>query len=265
MKDYIQSNKKGLILVFIATIIMVTIFTLDNKKLNEITVDYNASIVENKKEITEEEQIELMLKENNDSIAFFANVFQIDSEVLLDTLKNDSDIDLLDSNDDFDKFLIDYLFNLEKNNKKLFKKDITPCDKSKEYMISLISYYSNVYENVDFNIAAAIAEIESGYTAKGMLKRNNIFGGMSNGSLIRYKNIEYGILSYIKLLSEGYFGKGLTTVDAIGKVYNPMINEKGVKVAKPTWVRNVNNAMEKYQETTSVKTVSELITLQELA
>ena len=37
---------------------------------------------------------------------------------------------------------------------------------------------------------------------------------------------------HIKLLSEGYFGKGLTTVESIGRVYNPMYNENGVKIAK---------------------------------
>ena len=51
---------------------------------------------------------------------------------------------------------------------------------------------------------------------------------------------------YIKLLSEGYFGKGLNTVELIGIIYNPMFNENGVKVAKPTWVNNVKRAMEKY-------------------
>ena len=79
-----------------------------------------------------------------------------------------------------------------------------------------------------------------------MLNNNNIFGGMANGRLISYKSIEYGTLMYIKLLSEGYFGKGLNTVELIGIIYNPMFNENGVKVAKPTWVNNVKRAMEKY-------------------
>ena len=115
-------------------------------------------------------------------------------------------------------------------------------------MLALLMYFSNIYDNVDFSIAAAIAEIESGYRSSSMLKKNNIFGGMSKGSLIRYKNIEYGILRYVKLLSSGYFGKGLTTVEAIGRVYNPTFNENGEKIAKPSWVANVTKAINNYSD-----------------
>lgn len=87
-----------------------------------------------------------------------------------------------------------------------------------------------------------------------MLNKNNIFGGMYNGNLIGYKNIEYGTLKFIKLLSEGYFGKGLVTVEDIGRVYNPMINESGVKTAKPAWVYNVTLAMEDFIEVEAVDT-----------
>ena len=81
---------------------------------------------------------------------------------------------------------------------------------------------------------------------------------MSGGGLIKYKNIEYGILSYIKLLSDGYFGKGLTTVEDIGRVYNPTINENGVKIAKPSWVSKVNNALSEF---TGLDTTMDIATL----
>ena len=48
------------------------------------------------------------------------------------------------------------------------------------------------------------------------------------------------------MLSEGYFGKGLITVEDIGRVYNPTYNEAGVKIAKPSWVANVTKAMNNY-------------------
>ena len=128
----------------------------------------------------------------------------------------------------------------------MFGKNKVYCTKDSGYIINLINYYTDIYDNVDYSIATAIGEIESGFTSRYMLNNNNIFGGMANGRLISYKSIEYGTLMYIKMLSEGYFGKGLNTVELIGIVYNPMFNENGIKVAKPTWVNNVKRAMQKY-------------------
>ena len=120
-------------------------------------------------------------------------------------------------------------------------------------------YFSKLYNNVDFSIAAAIVQIESGYTVQSMLNKNNVFGGMSGGGLIKYKNIEYGILSYVKLLSDGYFGKGLTTVEDIGRVYNPTYNENGVKIAKPSWVSKVNNAMTEFVNVNTEISIEEVL------
>jgi len=136
----------------------------------------------------------------------------------------------------------------------LFNNVRTHGNKDKDYIVRLVKYFSNIYDNVEFTIAAGIANVESGYVSKYMLNKNNIFGGMYNGNLIGYKNIEYGTLQYVKLLSEGYFGKGLTTVEDIGRIYNPMFNESGVKIAKPTWVYNVKLAMENFNDIEDVDT-----------
>ena len=80
---------------------------------------------------------------------------------------------------------------------------------------------------------------------------------MARGKLISYKTIEYGVLKYIKLLSESYFGLGLNTVETIGKKYNP-VYENGVKKANPTWVKNVNAVMDKYQNYTDFLNILEL-------
>ena len=146
------------------------------------------------------------------------------------------------------------MFELETRDKTLFNNVRTHGNKDKDYIVKLVKYFSSIYTNVEFTIAAGIANVESGYTSKYMLNKNNIFGGMYNGNLIGYKNIEYGTLQYIKLLSEGYFGKGLTTVEDIGKIYNPMFNESGVKIAKPTWVYNVKLSMENFSDIEDVDT-----------
>ena len=267
MKEYIKKNKKGLILLSIGAILLTFSLTMhhyinkDEMIVHSISYNVDAEVPESTRILSEEEILNIFLTNNTITIKFMSDMFQIDNEVLLNKLREDyQSINLLDN--DLDKTLLDYMIALEDSNPELFSKKLNVSNPSKEYMIALIKYFCDYYGNVDFSIAAAIAEIESGYSAKSMLNKNNIFGGMSSGGLIKYKNIEYGIYSYIKLLSEGYFGKGLTTVEAIGRVYNPTYNEAGVKIAKPSWVANVSNAMSDYSVMDTVE-IEALLSLKE--
>ena len=267
MKEYIKKNKKGLILLSIGAILLTFSLTMhhyinkDEMIVHSISYNVDAEVPESTRILSEEEILNIFLTNNMNTIKFMSDMFQIDNEVLLNKLREDyQSINLLDN--DLDKVLLDYMIALEDSNPELFSKKLNVSNPSKEYMIALIKYFCDYYGNVDFSIAAAIAEIESGYSAKSMLNKNNIFGGMSSGGLIKYKNIEYGIYSYIKLLSEGYFGKGLTTVEAIGRVYNPTYNEAGVKIAKPSWVANVSNAMSDYSVMDTVE-IEALLSLKE--
>ena len=67
------------------------------------------------------------------------------------------------------------------------------------------------------------------------------------------------MLKYVILLSEGYFGKGLVTIEDIGRVYNPTF-ESGIKIAKPAWVYNVTKSMELFADIQEVDT-TDLINL----
>ena len=92
-----------------------------------------------------------------------------------------------------------------------------------------------------------------------MLANNNIYGGMTyKQTLIKYKNIEYGVLSYIRLLSKNYFGKGLTTLESIGRVYNPTFDANGNKVANPYWLNLVNKTKLYYTDTAPEVTIEQL-------
>ena len=205
--------------------------------------------------------MEIYINDNLDIVSFFADVFQINQDTLIERLKADyQSINLLNTTN-LEYTLSEYLLALEDSNRELFDNSIDPCDDSKEYIIALLKYFSKLYNNVDFSIAAAIVQIESGYTVQSMLNKNNVFGGMSGGGLIKYKNIEYGILSYVKLLSDGYFGKGLTTVEDIGRVYNPTYNENGVKIAKPSWVSKVNNAIDEFINMENDISIAEVLAL----
>lgn len=249
MINYIINNKMKVFLIIVVLVgISILLIPHKGEVLQVEDVELNSKMnVSSKKELTDEEKLNILLNENIDEIRFFAKAFQIDEEVLLEKLKiSYIDINLLDENINFNKVLVDYLFSLEQSENELFNKNKTYCTKDAGYIINLINYYTDIYDNVDYSIATAIGEIESGFTSRYMLNNNNIFGGMANGRLISYKNIEYGTLRYIKMLSEGYFGKGLNTVELIGIVYNPMFNDNGIKIAKPTWVNNVKRAMNKY-------------------
>lgn len=268
MKDYIINNKKGIILVILGAMILIVMLLLYHRCSHQellvssiSTFEAKISEPESKKILSQEELTEIYINDNIETISFLANTFQIDQSILTEKLKLEAkNINLLNT-DNLEYTIIEYLLVLEDSEKDLFSNKVDPCDDSKEYMIALLKYFSNIYSNIDFSIAAAIAQIESGFTAQSMLNKNNIFGGMASGSLIRYKNIEYGILRYVKLLSEGYFGKGLTTVESIGKVYNPTYNENGVKIAKPSWVSKVNNALNNF---TDMDTNIDLATLKTL-
>ena len=268
MKEYIKKNKKGLILLSIGAILLTFSLTMhhyinrDEMIVHSINYNVDAEVPETSRILSEEEILNIFLTNNTDIIKFMSDMFQVDHEVLLNKLREDyQSINLLDT-DDLDRTLLDYLIALEDSNPEMFSNTLNTSDPSKEYMVALIKYFCDYYGNVDFSIAAAIAQIESGYSAKSMLNKNNIFGGMSSGGLIKYKNIEYGIYSYIKLLSEGYFGKGLTTVESIGRIYNPTYNEAGVKIAKPSWVANVSNAMSDYSVMDTVE-IEALLSLKE--
>ncbi len=268
MKDYIISNKRGIILVILGVMILIVMLLLYHRCSHQeflvssiSTFEAKITEPESKRILSEEELLEIYVNDNLDTINFFADVFKIDQNTFINKLKSDyKNINLLNTTS-LEYTLSEYLLMLEDTNKELFNNQVDPCNASKEYMLALLKYFSNIYTNVDFSIAAAIAQIESGYTAQSMLNKNNIFGGMSSGGLIKYKNIEYGILSYVKLLSDGYFGKGLTTVEDIGRVYNPTYNEDGVKIAKPSWVSNVNNALDEFINIDTNISIAEVLAL----
>ena len=214
-----------------------------------------------------QDRFETFLTSYADEIEFFSKTFAIKYDVILDDLRSrraahkEEDFEetnigyLVDANGNIKKFgtiergIVEYFYNFaEKNPKKVNTKRV-PCTAKAGYIKNLVIYYTkHIYTNVDTATALSIAQIESGYRAKGMLKANNINGSMSKGHLVKYKNIEYGVLSYIKLLSKGYYGKGLNTVKKIGKKYNPIIDSNGNKVANPKWVSSVSSVIPKMKK-----------------
>ena len=208
------------------------------------------------------EDLDNFILNNQETFDFYTNIFGISIDDLKENILLDNEDKVLDyhnignSNieyDSLDKNLIDYLFNLKKNNPKLFKQDyVSGRNYSKDYIYGLINYFANIYGNVDYEVLASIAYIESGnLNAKYMVSVNNIYGGMSSNGLIKYQNIEYGVLSYVKLMSEKYYGRGLNTVEKIASRYNP---------GSQTWVGNVKSQIHRFENNSNIS-LNDLITM----
>ena len=237
-----------------------------NYKVNEVSVLINTE----QRELSNQEAIDSFISDNDTLLQFYSETFQIKKEDLIKQIKeNNDDTQEFNELDVFntkkisktkDEAILEYLLNLEKSNPKLFSNKKTACQKDKKYILGLIDYFTSIYDDVDPALAKSIALIESGYTSKYMLSKNNIFGGMSNKGLIAYKNINYGVLKYIKLLNDQYYAKGLTTVETIGRKYNPIKTANGKKTANPTWVSNVTKYMSKF-DSKQVENLEQLLSI----
>lgn len=217
---------------------------------------------------------ECFLKQNKDTVEFLAKTFGIDSSYIYeDLIKKNEELSYNEYNiglikdtkglkeyGSFEEGLIEYLFVFAKENPNLVSNKIVPYTGASTYVEDLIKYFTGIYENVDYVTAVSIGAAESGYYKVAyMLANNNIYGGMTNNqTLIKYKNIEYGVLSYIRLLSKSYFGRGLTDLYSIGRVYNPVFTENGQKIANPHWINLVTSAASKYAGTYTEISVTQL-------
>lgn len=212
-----------------------------------------------------ETNISCFLKEKESTLKFMTDTFAVDFDTVKEDLISINEGGYYDEMNvgrlkdskgnlkkygSFEEGLIEYLFNFTKENPKLVSNKRIPYTGSKDYVIDLIKYFTGIYENVDYTTAVSIGAAESGYyEVKYMLNSNNVFGGMGSNGLIKYKNIEYGILNYIRMLSRNYYGKGLTTLESIGRIYCPSYDSKGNKVASSHWLGLVRKAMSKYAGT----------------
>jgi hypothetical protein len=206
---------------------------------------------------TYEEDIELLCK------AFGVNKEDIISD-LKERAKNNSDKAfqttnvgfLLDSKGNVKTFandlygLVEYFYSYVKNNPKKVNNKRVAYKGSADYVEKLIIYFSeHIYTDVDTTTALSIGAAESGYyKVKYMLACNNVYGGMGSNGLIKYKNIEFGVLSYVRYLSRNYYSKGITSLEGIGRIYNPTTDSNGNKIASPHWISMIQTAKKKYSK-----------------
>ena len=204
---------------------------------------------------TYEEDIELLCK-----------AFGVNKEDIISDLKNKYEAHevfettnvgyLLDKNGKVKTFkndlygLVEYFYSYVKNNPKKVNNKRVAYKGSADYVEKLIIYFSeHIYTDVDTTTALSIGAAESGYyKVKYMLACNNVYGGMGSKGLIKYKNIEFGVLSYVRYLSRNYYSKGNTSLEGIGRIYNPTTDSNGNKIASPHWISMIQTAKKKYSK-----------------
>lgn len=238
-----------------------------------------------KQEVTVENDFNYYSTIYADEIKFFADTFRVDYAKVMEDLKKRSkkftannfeptNIGyLVNKKGQLKKFntpeygIVEYFYDYVKKHPKEVNKKRVPYTGGAKYVEKLIIYYTtHVYTNVDTSTALSIGAAESGYyKVKYMLKANNVFGGMNSKGLIKYRNIEYGVLSYVRLLSRSYYGKGLTTIDKIGRKYCPTRDNNGYKIASPHWKKLVQTAIKKYKKYNFEIELSDLRSQRELA
>jgi hypothetical protein len=93
---------------------------------------------------------------------------------------------------------------------------------------------------VPFDIVLAIARLETGWFKSDAYVYKNNPGGLSvNEVPISFDTIEEGVEAFVRNLSKNYFGKGLDTVEEIGRKYCPVNYDH--------WVWSVNSLIERGQ------------------
>lgn len=297
------SSPKVLNIVLCIVILLVFVLTIGTKTNAEVFNDNSGEVVPLSKQIgythlsledyykkdeyTEpEEELALVLNseyyinENIETIKFFSKLFDYNFEDIIEDLKSrdlleddfsytnigylkdsDNNLNIYSS---FEYGLIEYFYNLNETKEINRNVKYIPYNGDSAYVEDLITYFSTIYDNVDKTTLLSIGAAESGYyTVKFMLKYNNIYGGMSSSGLIKHNNIEQGVLSYVRLMSRNYYGRGLNTLESIGRVYCPRY-ENGYKVASPHWINLVTNAKNKYNEYNNTITINDLINIEEV-
>jgi len=191
------------------------------------------------------------------------NVMEIEP-TNIGSLKDDSDVLIKYDNSEYGA--VEYFYYLVESHPEKRNIKVVPYSGSSSYVEKLIMYYTtNIYTNVDTTTALSIGASESGYyEVKYMLNYNNVYGGMSSSGLIRHENIEIGVLKYIRLLSKNYYGKGLTDIYSIGRVYCPHFDDYGNKIASPHWINLVNKASAKYAEYTGEIKIEDILEEKEI-
>lgn len=92
------------------------------------------------------------------------------------------------------------------------------------------------FYDVPFDIALAIARLETGwFTSNAYINKNNVGGLSKNEVPISFDSIDEGVEAFVRNLDKNYISIGLDTPEEIGKKYCPV---------DPNWGSKVRSLME---------------------
>lgn len=92
---------------------------------------------------------------------------------------------------------------------------------------------------VDYDIAMAIARLETGhFKSNAFRNKNNVGGMMWKGELMYFDTLDEGVDRYVRNLHKNYFAMGLNTPEKMNKKYCP---DDGA------WARKVRSLMREYE------------------
>ena len=243
------------------------VIPLVNSNYNEniSTVQNEVELAGPKEEVVNVYSIDSYITTYEEDIELLCKTFGVSKEDIISDLKTinkDKAFEttnvgqLLDSKGNVKTFkndlygLVEYFYSYVKNNPKKVNNKRVAYKGSADYVEKLIIYFSeHIYTDVDTTTALSIGAAESGYyKVKYMLACNNVYGGMGSKGLIKYKNIEFGVLSYVRYLSRNYYSKGNTSLEGIGRIYNPTTDSNGNKIASPHWISLIQTAKKRYSK-----------------
>ena len=242
------------------------VIPLVNSNYSDIsTIQNEVELAGPKEEVVNVYSIDSYITTYEEDIELLCKAFGVSKEDIISDLKTinkDKAFEttnvgqLLDSKGNVKTFkndlygLVEYFYSYVKNNPKKVNNKRVAYKGSADYVEKLIIYFSeHIYTDVDTTTALSIGAAESGYyKVKYMLACNNVYGGMGSKGLIKYKNIEFGVLSYVRYLSRNYYSKGNTSLEGIGRIYNPTTDSNGNKIASPHWISLIQTAKKKYSK-----------------
>lgn len=207
-------------------------------------------------------ELDLLVMEKQTTIEFFARIFDYQYDDIIEDIRTraenseefeSTNIGSLKDNRgnlktflNFEQGLIEYFWELNRTNSSMRNERVVPFEGSASDIKDLINYFATIYPDVCAHTLLSIAAAESGhFRAAHKLRANNIWGAMAGGRILRYNNMELGTLTFVRLMSRNYYGRGLTTLEAIGAVYAPTF-ENGVREAQPHWLRLVRGVKPRY-------------------
>jgi hypothetical protein len=242
------------------------VIPLVNSNYSDIsTIQNEVELAGPKEEVVNVYSIDSYITTYEEDIELLCKTFGVSKEDIISDLKTinkDKAFEttnvgqLLDSKGNVKTFkndlygLVEYFYSYVKNNPKKVNNKRVAYKGSADYVEKLIIYFSeHIYTDVDTTTALSIGAAESGYyKVKYMLACNNVYGGMGSKGLIKYKNIEFGVLSYVRYLSRNYYSKGNTSLEGIGRIYNPTTDSNGNKIASPHWISLIQTAKKRYSK-----------------